>query len=130
MVTLIVTWLNLGLRHDFILQWAKALSSPGRSRPMTGYLVMPMARRFTDRVVTIDGVAWCRSPNAVSTRSCPPLSKPANSSPRKRVDLCADAIAKREGEVGAFVTLDIEAARKAAQTPRIKDKPLRGLPVG
>jgi Asp-tRNA(Asn)/Glu-tRNA(Gln) amidotransferase A subunit family amidase len=49
--------------------------------------------------------------------------------PVQAVDLCADAIAKREGEVGAFVTLDIEAARKTAQTPGIKDKPLCGLPV-
>ncbi len=49
--------------------------------------------------------------------------------PAQAVDLCADAIAKREGEVGAFVTLDLEAARKAAQTPGLKDKPLRGLPV-
>jgi Asp-tRNA(Asn)/Glu-tRNA(Gln) amidotransferase A subunit family amidase len=50
--------------------------------------------------------------------------------PAQAVDLCADAIAKRESEVGAFVTLDIEAARKVAQTPGLKDKPLRGLPVG
>ena len=50
--------------------------------------------------------------------------------PAQAVDLCADAIAKRESEVGAFVTLDIEAVRKAAQTPGLKDKPLRGLPVG
>jgi len=49
--------------------------------------------------------------------------------PAQAVDLCADAIAKRESEVGAFVTLDIETARKAAQTPGLKDKPLRGLPV-
>jgi Asp-tRNA(Asn)/Glu-tRNA(Gln) amidotransferase A subunit family amidase len=49
--------------------------------------------------------------------------------PAQAVDLCADAIAKRESEVGAFVTLDIETARKAAQTPGLKNKPLRGLPV-
>ena len=49
--------------------------------------------------------------------------------PAQAVDLCADAIAKRESEVGAFVTLDIETARKAARTPGLKDKPLRGLPV-
>ena len=58
MVTLIVTWLNLGLRHDFILQWAKAFIIAWPVAAMTGYLVMPMARRFTTRVVTlIDGVA-------------------------------------------------------------------------
>ena len=49
--------------------------------------------------------------------------------PAQAVELCADAIAKRESEVGAFVTLDVETARKAAQTPGLKDKPLRGLPV-
>jgi len=49
--------------------------------------------------------------------------------PAQAVDLCADAIAKRESEVGAFVTLDIEATRKAAQVPGLKNKPLRGLPV-
>jgi Asp-tRNA(Asn)/Glu-tRNA(Gln) amidotransferase A subunit family amidase len=49
--------------------------------------------------------------------------------PAQAVDLCADAIAKRESEVGAFVTFDIETARKAAQTPGLKNKPLRGLPV-
>ena len=51
MVTLIVTWLNLGLRHDFILQWAKAYIIAWPVAAITGYLVMPMARRFTDWVV-------------------------------------------------------------------------------
>ena len=50
--------------------------------------------------------------------------------PARALDLCADAIAKRESEVAAFVTLDLAGARAAAQTPGIKDKPLRGLPVG
>jgi len=49
--------------------------------------------------------------------------------PAQAVDLCAEAIAQGESEVGAFVTLDIEATRKAAQTPGLKNKPLRGLPV-
>jgi Asp-tRNA(Asn)/Glu-tRNA(Gln) amidotransferase A subunit family amidase len=49
--------------------------------------------------------------------------------PAHAVDLCAEAIAKGENDVGAFVTLDIEAARKAALAPGLKDKPLRGLPV-
>ncbi len=50
--------------------------------------------------------------------------------PARALDLCADAIAKRENDVAAFVTLDLEGARAAAQAPGIKDKPLRGLPVG
>jgi len=48
--------------------------------------------------------------------------------PRAIVDLCADAIAKREAEIGAFVALDIEAARARADT--CATLPLRGLPVG
>ena len=57
MVTLIVTWLNLGLRHDFILQWVRAYIIAWPVAAITGYLVMPMARRFTDRVVTRIGSA-------------------------------------------------------------------------
>ena len=30
------------------------------------------------------------------------------------VDLCAEAVAAREGEIGAFVALDLDAARRAA----------------
>ena len=47
MVTLVATYLNLGLRPDFILQWAKAYIVAWPIAAMTGYLVMPMARRFT-----------------------------------------------------------------------------------
>jgi hypothetical protein len=56
MVTLIVTWLNLGLTPDFMLHWAKAYVIAWPIAALTGFLVMPMARRFTTRVVTlIDG---------------------------------------------------------------------------
>src|SRR4051794_3418813 len=48
--------------------------------------------------------------------------------PRAVIDLCADVIAKREAEIGAFVALDIEAARERAE--RLKTLPLRGLPIG
>lgn len=58
MVTLIVTWLNLGLRPDFLLQWVKAWIIAWPIAAITGYLIMPMARRFTTRFVTlIDGAA-------------------------------------------------------------------------
>jgi Asp-tRNA(Asn)/Glu-tRNA(Gln) amidotransferase A subunit family amidase len=50
-------------------------------------------------------------------------------SPAQAIELCAQAIAKREAEVGAFVTLDLDGARKAAQAEGLKAKPLRGLPV-
>lgn len=58
MVTLIVTYLNLGLRHDFLIQWAKAYIIAWPIAACTGYVVMPMARRVTTRLVTmIDGTA-------------------------------------------------------------------------
>ena len=49
--------------------------------------------------------------------------------PRAAVELCAEAIAARESEVGAFVALDLDAARRAASDPRLASTPLRGLPV-
>jgi hypothetical protein len=58
MVTLIVTYLNLGLRHDFLIQWAKAYIIAWPIAAVTGYAVMPMARRVTTRLVAmIDGTA-------------------------------------------------------------------------
>jgi Asp-tRNA(Asn)/Glu-tRNA(Gln) amidotransferase A subunit family amidase len=50
--------------------------------------------------------------------------------PRAVVDLCAQAIARREAEIGAFAALDIEAARRAAEAAGLRLAPLRGLPVG
>jgi Asp-tRNA(Asn)/Glu-tRNA(Gln) amidotransferase A subunit family amidase len=49
--------------------------------------------------------------------------------PGLAVELCANAIAKHEAEIGAFVTLDLDGARKAAAVEGLKGKPLRGLPV-
>ena len=49
--------------------------------------------------------------------------------PAQAIGICADAIANREAEVGAFVTLDLDGARKAAQSEALKSKPLRGMPV-
>lgn len=51
MVTLIVTYVNLGLPPDFLLQWAKAYVIAWPIAAMTGFLVMPMARRATDGIV-------------------------------------------------------------------------------
>src|SRR5262245_29063738 len=56
MVTMIATFVNLGLRSDFVLQWAKAYVVGWPVAAATAYLVMPMARRFTTRIVAlIDG---------------------------------------------------------------------------
>jgi len=45
------------------------------------------------------------------------------------LERCAEAIAAREADVGAFATLDLGGARKAARTVD-RSAPLRGLPVG
>jgi Asp-tRNA(Asn)/Glu-tRNA(Gln) amidotransferase A subunit family amidase len=50
--------------------------------------------------------------------------------PRAVIELCAEAIAAREPQVGAFAALDIAAARRAAEAPQLLQLPLRGLPVG
>src|SRR5271169_6409682 len=50
-------------------------------------------------------------------------------SPRTAVELCAEAIAERERDVGAFIALDLDAARRAAAAPGLAVLPLRGLPV-
>jgi Asp-tRNA(Asn)/Glu-tRNA(Gln) amidotransferase A subunit family amidase len=50
--------------------------------------------------------------------------------PRAVIDMCAEAIAAREKDVGAFVVLDLDGARRAADNPKLAATPLRGLPVG
>lgn len=49
--------------------------------------------------------------------------------PRAVVERAAAAIAAREREIGAFVVLDLEAARRSADAPGLAATPLRGLPV-
>jgi Asp-tRNA(Asn)/Glu-tRNA(Gln) amidotransferase A subunit family amidase len=49
--------------------------------------------------------------------------------PAQVIDRCAEAIAAREAEVGAFVALDLAGARKAAETAALCKTALRGLPV-
>ena len=52
--------------------------------------------------------------------------------PAAVVDLCAEAIAAHEAEIGAFTALDIDGARRAAEAnaSALAVLPLRGLPVG
>jgi Asp-tRNA(Asn)/Glu-tRNA(Gln) amidotransferase A subunit family amidase len=45
------------------------------------------------------------------------------------LELCAEAIAEREGEIGAFTALDFPGAHRRAQFA-VPSSPLRGLPVG
>ena len=58
MVTLIATFVNIGFRADFLLQWMKSYLLGWPIAAITGYFIMPAARRFTTRVVSlIDGTA-------------------------------------------------------------------------
>lgn len=47
MVTLAATLINLGLRPDFVLQWAKAYFVSWPIAATTAFLIMPMAQRLT-----------------------------------------------------------------------------------
>ena len=51
MVTLIVTFINLGLRADFLAQWATAYFIAWPIAAITAFLVMPSARRLTDTIM-------------------------------------------------------------------------------
>ena len=56
MVTLLATYLNLGLRSDFFVQWMKSGFIGWPVAALTGFFVMPTARRLTERIVRlIDG---------------------------------------------------------------------------
>jgi hypothetical protein len=58
MVTLVATFLNIGLRSDFVVQWIEAYLIGWPIAAITGYFIMPAARRFTTRIVNlIDGAA-------------------------------------------------------------------------
>ena len=50
--------------------------------------------------------------------------------PRAVVELCAEAIAAHENDIGAFAALGIDAARQRAEEPQRALLRLRGLPVG
>jgi Asp-tRNA(Asn)/Glu-tRNA(Gln) amidotransferase A subunit family amidase len=51
-------------------------------------------------------------------------------SPADIADRCADTIAAREAEIGAFAAVDLGALRQAARAPGLADGRLAGLPVG
>jgi Asp-tRNA(Asn)/Glu-tRNA(Gln) amidotransferase A subunit family amidase len=52
--------------------------------------------------------------------------------PADIIDLCAQAIAVHESQVGAFITLDLAGAKAQAEknADALKTLPLRGLPIG
>ena len=53
MVTLLVTYLNLGFDPDFVRQWVKAYFIAWPIAAATAFLVMPPARRLTERIVAL-----------------------------------------------------------------------------
>jgi hypothetical protein len=56
MVTLLVTYLNLGLRADFLVHWAKAYVIAWPMAAGTAFVIMPSVRRLTERIVAhLDG---------------------------------------------------------------------------
>jgi hypothetical protein len=50
-VTLTVTYLNLGFRGDFVMQWARAYFISWPIAAIMAFLVTPMARRATNRIM-------------------------------------------------------------------------------
>jgi hypothetical protein len=51
MVTLLVTYLNLGFVPDFLLQWAKAYVIAWPVAAGTAFTIMPTCRRLTDHLI-------------------------------------------------------------------------------
>ena len=51
MVTLLVTYINLGLHADFLVHWAKAYLIAWPVAGTTAFVFMPTARRITGRIV-------------------------------------------------------------------------------
>src|SRR3954465_6035763 len=51
-------------------------------------------------------------------------------SPRAVVELCAEAVATHESEIGAFAALDLDTARQRVEQKQLAALPLHGLPVG
>lgn len=55
-VTFIATYLAVGFDRIFLLQWAKAYAVAWPVAAITGFLIMPSARRLADRIlVHFDG---------------------------------------------------------------------------
>lgn len=55
MVTLVVTFLNLGPSSDFPFQWLKAYVIAWPIAAATAFVIMPTARRMTDRLTAAMG---------------------------------------------------------------------------
>jgi MFS family permease len=49
-VTFVATWLALGFDRGFMWQWGKAFLVAWPIAAVTGFLVMPVARRLAERI--------------------------------------------------------------------------------
>jgi hypothetical protein len=56
-VTFVATLINIGLRADFVSKWIAAYLTSWPIAAITGFLVMPSARRFTTWVLNRTGAA-------------------------------------------------------------------------
>jgi Protein of unknown function (DUF2798) len=50
-VTFIATWLDLGLRTDFLGKWIKAYFIAWPVAALTAFFIMPSAQRLTEQIV-------------------------------------------------------------------------------
>ena len=124
MVTLLVTYLNLGLVPDFLVPVGQGLchrlAGRGRDR-VHDHAGLPPPDRPHRRAPGADGLM-------LSALDLARRIEAGALTPRAVVEMCAEAIAARESEIGAFTALDIEGARRTADG--LASMPLRGLPVG
>ena len=122
-VSSVVTFSNIGFRADFVRRWLTAFIIGWPVASVTGLIAFPHTPRDSGHR---------RSDRARLMLSALDLARRIETgdlTPRAAVELCAEAIAARESEIGAFVALDLRAVRRAADDRSLAGKPLRGLPV-
>ena len=124
MVTLLVTYLNLGLRARLPGPVGQGLChrlAGGGRTAFIDHAGLPPPDRPHRGAPGADGLM-------LSALDLARRIEAGELTPRAVVEMCAEAIATREAEIGAFTALDIERARRTADS--LASLPLRGLPVG
>ncbi|HRP98752.1 MAG TPA: DUF2798 domain-containing protein [Rhodocyclaceae bacterium] len=51
LMTAVVTWINLGLRSDFLALWGRAFVIAWPLAAIAAFIAIPMAQRLTRRIV-------------------------------------------------------------------------------
>ena len=82
MVTLIATFINIGPRHDFVLQWMKAYVIGWPVAAVTGYLIMNGIKCATACFITRADFTTCGknilpAPNRSPTTCIPAINGPS-----------------------------------------------------